>query len=112
MVEPALVDICVHVLVQLLLGHIRIQRRHQPPLVHGISGIHIGGENIRNFTGAHLFIGGVCHLLDQVVHIALAESLHHDALFAAHRLVKLRYQGVKGFLLRAVIIVPDFDGGR
>ena len=97
---------------QLLLAEI-VPVVHQDAVVRqGQHRFGVGDEQVGQFRGARLSVGGGQHQLVDGVGVGHGGDLHIDPLFFSHRLVELIDEIVERGVCLAAVDVPNGNGGR
>ena len=96
---------------QLLLAEI-VPIVHQDAVIRqGQHRFGVGDEQVGQFRGAGLSVGGGQHRLVDGVGVGYRGHLHIDPLLLAHRLIELSDEVVEGGVRLAAVDMPDGDGG-
>ena len=104
--NTALLNIGLHISLQILFIEIIGQIGQRSRLFHLIGRIGIRGKNIRHGVCSHLTLNGIPHCRLQIRDGTLTEALYIYPLFPSHCVVEFLHQRVKGCLLGTVIVMP------
>ena len=111
-VKVALRQVAIDERIALCIAQVGRKVHQHSHLVHGVSGIRIGRENVGQFRCTHLALGGIHHTGFQIVDTAQTLGGHRNAFFCADGAVELVHQFGKAFHLVAIVIGPDCNVGH